>query len=160
MGTIVSWLALLIGLIAVGYSWKLQQELQTANRRLDRYNRALFTAHDDLRQLRETLSETKAQLRVEIMQGHTGHAAFTPTMSVREAQLLHGQAAQILAGFHLGGCNSCAVEPDATLAQICTEQGRDLSQLLTSLNGLLQGRYSQPVDVAQPWKLPNVELAF
>ncbi len=160
MGTIVSWLALLIGLIAVGYSWKLQQELQTATRRLDRYNRVLFTANDELRQLREELSATKAQLRVEIIQGQPGAAAFTPTTTVREAQLLHAQAAQVLAGFHLGGCSSCAVEPDATLAQICQEQGRDLPQLLVTLNGLLQSRSGQPVELIQPLKLPNVELAF
>lgn len=160
MGTIISWLALLMSLAAVAYAWKLQQELQTATRRLDRYNRALFTANDELRQLREALHETKAQLRVEIMQGHQGTPAFTPTMTVREAQLLHGQAAQILAGFHLGGCQSCAVEPDATLAQICRDQGRDLPQLLATLNGLWQDRPDQPGDVVQPLKLPNVELAF
>lgn len=159
MGTMVSWLALLIGLSAVAYSWKLQQELQTATRRLDRYNRALFAANDELRQLREALSEAKAQLRVEMRQGHSAAVAFTPSTTVREAQLLHPQAAQVLAGLHLGGCSSCAVEPDATLAQICQEQGRDLSQLLATLNQLLTDS-EQGKTPLQPLKLPNVELAF
>lgn len=159
MGTIVSGLALLMSLAAVGYAWKLQQELLVATRRLDRYNRALYSANDDLRQLREELSETKAQLRVELMLGNH-HAAFTPTTTVREAQLLHGQAAQVLAGYHLGGCSSCAVEPDATLGQICQEQGRDLTQLLVTLNGLRQAPNDQSIDQIKPLKLPNVELAF
>lgn len=159
MGTIVSGLALLMSLAAVGYAWKLQQELQGATRRLDRYNRALYSANDDLRQLREELSETKAQLRVELMLGNH-NTAFTPAMTVREAQLLHSQAAQVLAGYHLGGCSSCAVEPDATLAAICQEQGRDLSQLLATLNGLRQAHNGQAIDQIQPLKLPNVELAF
>jgi hypothetical protein len=159
MGTIVSGLALLISLAAVGYAWKLQQELQGATRRLDRYNRALYSANDDLRQLREELRETKAQLRVELMQSAPG-AAFTPATTVREAQLLHDQAAQVLAGYHLGGCSSCAVEPDATLAQICQEQGRDLTQLLVTLNGLRQAQHGQTSASIQPLKLPNVELAF
>ena len=159
MGTIVSGLALLMSLAAVGYAWKLQQELQGATRRLDRYNRALYSANDDLRQLREELSETKAQLRVELMQGQNGRV-FTPATTVREAQLLHGQAAQVLAGYHLGGCSSCAVEPDATLAEICQEQGRDLAQLLATLNGLRQAHNGQAIDQIQPLKLPNVELAF
>lgn len=159
MGTMISGLALLISLGAVGYAWKLQQELQGATRRLDRYNRALYSANDDLRQLREALSETKAQLRVEMMQGQHS-TLFTPATTVREAQLLHSQAAQVLAGYHLGGCSSCAVEPDATLAQICQEQGRDLSQLLATLNGLRQAHNGQAIDQIQPLKLPNVELAF
>lgn len=159
MGTMVSWLALLIGLMAVGYAWKLQQELQTATRRLDRYNRALYAANDELRQLREEVQTTKAHLRAEMMQGQPGALAFTPTTTVREAQLLHPQAAQILAAFHLGGCSSCAVEPDATLAEICQEQGRDLAQLLATLQQLYQ-QEAQHLAQGQPLKLPNVELAF
>lgn len=159
MGTMVSWLALLIGLMAVGYAWKLQQELQTTTRRLDRYNRALYTANDELRQLREEVQVTKAQLRAEMVQGQPGAFAFTPATTVREAQLLHPQAAQILAAFHLGGCSSCAVEPEATLAEICQEQGRDLSQLLATLHQL-RPQEAQHMTQGQPLKLPNVELAF
>jgi len=156
----IGWLALLIGLIAVGYAWKLQQELQGVTRRLDRYNRTLYTANDEVRQLREELQAAKAQLRVEMALRGTGAAPFTPTTTVREAQLLHPQAAQILAAFHLGGCSSCAVEPDATLATICQEQGRDLGQLLVTLNQLLGQAPRGEVAPVQPLQLPNVELAF
>ncbi|MEZ4860426.1 MAG: hypothetical protein R3C14_03940 [Caldilineaceae bacterium] len=168
MGTFLSWLSLLIGVVALAYSWKLQQELQTARRRLDRYNRALFDANDEIRQLRADLHERTAALRMEMMQ-QSGQAAFTPQMTVREATLLHPQAEQILAGFHLGGCSSCAVDADDTLTAICQAQGADLTQLLHNLNLLLpqtpdslagQRNGHTPTTFAPTVKIPNVELNF
>jgi hypothetical protein len=151
--------ALVAALVAFGYAWKLQQELAIATRRLDRYNKSLFDANDDLRRLREDLAATTAQLRVEIRQ-QGGRIGFDPTMTVREAQLLHPQAQQILAGFHLGGCNSCAVEPDATLAAICADHGVDEEQLMQNLNSLLRSANGQHSQALQPVKVPNVELNF
>ncbi|MEZ4616493.1 MAG: hypothetical protein R2867_13460 [Caldilineaceae bacterium] len=165
MGTYLSWLALLIGIAAFGYSWRLQQEIATATRRLDRYNRALFDANDETRRLREDLADLAAQLQVATMQQHADALAFTPKMTVREALILHPQAEQILAGFHLGGCSSCAVDPDETLGQICREQGRDLSQLLQNLNLLLKPQTTdrqlqRPAGQIELVKLPNVEFSF
>lgn len=157
--TWIAWLALLIAGTAFGYSWKLQQELNTATRRLDRYNKALYEASDEIRRLRTDLNATAAQLRVEIKRGG-GSLSFDPTMTVREAQLLHPQAEQILAGFHLGGCSSCAVEPDETLAQICAEHGQDVNQLIKNLNLLLNRGASPSTAALQSVKLPNVELNF
>ncbi len=159
MGTVISWLALMIGGIALAYAWKLQQELNTATRRLDRYNRALFDANDEMRQLREELVSTGAKLRVELQQ-RTGTIAFQPEMTVREAQLLHPQAQQILAGFHLGGCSSCAVEPDETLATVAANSGLELDVLLKNLNLLVERGYAQRNGALQPVKIPNVELSL
>lgn len=159
MGTVISWLALMIGGIALAYAWKLQQELNTATRRLDRYNRALFDANDEMRQLREELVATGAKLRVELQQ-RTGTIAFQPEMTVREAQLLHPQAQQILAGFHLGGCSSCAVEPDETLATVAANSGLELDVLLKNLNLLVERGHTQRNGALQPVKIPNVELSL
>ena len=159
MGTVISWLALMIGGIALAYAWKLQQELNTATRRLDRYNRALFDANDEMRQLREELVATGAKLRVELQQ-RTGTIAFQPEMTVREAQLLHPQAQQILAGFHLGGCSSCAVEPDETLATVAANSGLELDVLLKNLNLLVERGHAQRNGAPQPVKIPNVELSL
>ena len=159
MGTVISWLALMIGGIALAYAWKLQQELNTATRRLDRYNRALFDANDEMLQLREELVATGAKLRVELQQ-RTGTIAFQPEMTVREAQLLHPQAQQILAGFHLGGCSSCAVEPDETLATVAANSGLELDVLLKNLNLLVERGHAQGNGAFQPVKIPNVELSL
>lgn len=159
MPTFLSILALIVGMLALAYAWKLNQELNTATRRLDRYNKALFDAGDELRRLRSEVGESTAQLRVAIKQSQ-GEITFAPTTTVREAQLLHPQAAQILAGFHLGGCNSCAVEPNDTLAQVCAEQGQDVGLLINNLNRLMPQGNGHHTSTPQPVKLPNVELTF
>jgi len=160
MGTILTWLALILSIVALGYAWLLQQELARATRRLDRYNRALYDANDELRRLREELADRVAQLRVETMQGKPHALTFTPDMTVREALLVHPQTEQLLATFHLGGCSSCAVTPDETLAQICREHGRDLEELLANLNQLLGSQLSNGAELPLLVKIPNVEFSF
>jgi len=158
MGTILSWLALILGIAAIGYAWLLQQEVARTTRRLDRYNRALYDANDEVRRLREELADNIAQLRVETMQKGSRSLAFTPQLTVREAMLLHPQAEQLLASFHLGGCSSCAVDADETLAQVCREEGRDLTDLLANLNMLLMPQGENSHQPFVPVKIPNVEL--
>ena len=85
MGTMIGWLALVVGGAAVAYAWKLQQELQTATRRLDRYNRALFDANDEIRKVREDLTAALAQVRAESRLPSGAPVRFTPQMKVRDA---------------------------------------------------------------------------
>lgn len=160
MGTMISWLALMIALIAVGYAWKLHQELRTATRRLDRYNRALFDANDELRKVREEMTAELAGVRAVMHLPLGSQRFFEPQMKVRDAVTLHPQAEQILAAFHLGGCNSCAIDPNDTLAAVCQENGRDLSQLLQNLNLLVVNAKGQPNGQLASIKVPNVELSF
>lgn len=162
MGTIISWIALTVGIVALALVWKLGQDLAQAIRRLDRYNRALYDAGDQIRKLEEQLSDTETQLRIEIMRG-SGSLHVTPGMTVREVNALHPQAEQLLAGLHIGGCSSCAVSPDETLAQICTGNGIDLEMVVSSLNSLVQaGTHSANggSHLPQPVKIPNVELSL
>jgi hypothetical protein len=160
MGTMMNWLALIIALIAVAYAWKLHQELRTATRRLDRYNRALFDANDEVRKVREAMTAELAGVRAAMQLPVGAQSFFEPQMKVRDAVTIHPQAEQILAAFHLGGCNSCAIDPNDTLAAVCQENGRDLSQLLQNLNLLVVNANGQPNGAMPSVKLPNVELSF
>jgi hypothetical protein len=159
MATWIALIAVLIGVVSLAYTWKLQQELGIATRRLDRYNKTLFDAQDEVRRLHEALSATSAALRVAIQQ-NVGQVHFAPSTTIREAQLLHPQAHQVMAGLHLGGCSSCAVEPDQTLAAACAENGVELSVLLQNLNLLLSPSNGNSNGATQPVKLPNVALEF
>lgn len=155
MATIIAWLALGVALAALGYAWKLNQELEIAGRRLDRYNKALFDANDELRRLQERLQDESARLRVALRQ-QSGGSIFSPEMTVREALLMHPQTEQVLARFHIGGCDHCAVAPDQTLAQVSEQAGIDVQQLVGTLNLLV----SHPSANGEPQliKLPNVAL--
>ena len=155
MPTFLSILALLIALAALAYGWKLQQEMSTAARRLDRYNRALFDANDEMRGLRADLERSNAELKVAIMRGGSG-LHFAPETTVQEAELMHPQVTEVLASFHMGGCDSCAVNPGNTLAQICAERDLPVESLLANLNMLVAGDNATgaPTHV----KIPNMVL--
>jgi hypothetical protein len=56
MTDVLSAVSLLLAGIALLYAWRLHKELDRATARLDRYNKALFDAGEDLRQVRELLS--------------------------------------------------------------------------------------------------------
>lgn len=155
MTTVIAWLALAAALAAGLYAWRLSGELATATRRLDRYNKALFDASDEIRRLRAQLEEETARLRVEVRRAQ-GAVTFVPEMTVREALLLHPQAEQVLASFHLGGCSHCAVEPGDTLAAAAAQHGVDLRNLLDTLNLLTAGQNGQTAP--RLVKLPNVAL--
>jgi hypothetical protein len=64
MATAFSMVALLAAAAALLYAWRLHTELDRAAARLDRYNKALFDAGEDLRQLRA---------QVEQLAGATGN---------------------------------------------------------------------------------------
>lgn len=152
---VISILAAVVAVLAIAWAWRLQQEMERLTRRLDRYNRSLFDASDHLRTLEEELKQTTAALHVETMQ-RAGALQFTPNTTVREAELIHPQAMQVLAGFHLGGCESCAVEPDTTLEQACLEKGADMNALLGNLNLLTQS--ARNGGAPEFVKLPNLTL--
>lgn len=151
--------ALGVALLALLYAWRLQRELAQATARLDRYNRALFQANDEMRRMRKLLADVAAEVRVASMRSG-GPVEFLPSMSVREAQRLHPQTEQVLAAFHLGGCSSCAVDSDMTLAEAGRQRGIDPAQLLASLNQLLGP--ASLVNGASPAtaKVPNVQVEF
>ncbi len=52
MVNVLSGVALLLAVVALVYAWRLHAELDRAAARLDRYNKALFDAGEELRQVR------------------------------------------------------------------------------------------------------------
>ena len=102
--------------------------------------------------------QAQAELRLALME-RTGGVHFTPETTLREAQLAHPQVQQVLAAFHVGGCDSCAAEPDETLGRVCAERGLDAGMLLGTLNALVSAD-SSGNGRGEPVKLPNMTLDF
>ena len=162
MATLLSVMALVVALLAIAYAWKLNRELDTARVRLDRYNRALFAAEESVRALRADLDCARSELRIELRR-RAGDARFAAEMTVGEARLLHPQAQQILAGYHLGGCASCVIDDSDTLAAVCRNSGVEPALLLLDLNRLLDGARPSEAEHQgdrgpQLVKIPNVQL--
>jgi hypothetical protein len=164
MVTFFAILALILAAVALAYGWKLQQELGAATRRLDRYNRALFDANDQIRTLRAEMEQNMAALRVEVMRAGDV-LRFAPETTMLEAELIHPQAKELLAAFHVGGCNDCAAAPGDSLAQVCAARGLPVADLLANLNMLLPSESTpaapasgRTTDAPQLRKIPNITL--
>jgi len=157
MMTFVTIAALLLVLATLAYAWRLHRELDVARERLDRFNRTLFRVEESVRSLSAQLEENNARLRVELVR-RTGGMQFTSEMTVLEATLLHPQAQQMLAAYHLGGCSRCAVEPGETIAAICRRSGVAETALLADLNRLIDGDGWKSEEGQTPVRLPNVQL--
>jgi hypothetical protein len=76
MASVLSVVSLLVAGLALLYAWRLHKELDRATARLDRYNKALFDAGEDLRQMRELLS------RVPGSPAQDGHGQKTPNITL------------------------------------------------------------------------------
>jgi hypothetical protein len=161
MATTLAIIGIVLAGIALGYGWMARQELNIAARRLDRYNRALFDANEEIRSLREGQAERFAQLQAQVAR-LSGQAAFRPEMSMREVYALHPQAQDIMAGFHVGGCSSCAVDDvDERLEQVCRSSGLNVDEVVGNLNALFPASGQNGLPKAQPIqrvKLPNLVL--
>lgn len=155
MATLLGIGALLIALFALFLTWNMRQDLDRATRRLDRYNRALFDANEEIRALQDRLAQEAADLKAAIARSD-GTIRFDSQMTVREVAALHPQGREVLAAFHLGGCSSCAIDDDDTLAQISRTSGLDVEVLVDRLNALLPA--DQPVPSMEPVRLPNMQL--
>lgn len=159
MGTTLTVVALVLAVVGLVYAWTLSQGLAQATRRLDRYNRALFDASEEIRRLREDHAQQLATLRGEVARA-SGKAAFNPEMTVREIYALHPQAQEVLARFHLGGCSSCAINLEDRLDQLCRASGLGVEDVVSTLNGLFESNGNRVHnDEIQRVKLPNVEFS-
>jgi hypothetical protein len=90
---------------------------------------------DELAEEIEKLHGEVRRLRATVATG--GTLRFTPELRIDELAALHPDAPAVLASFHIGGCGSCAVEGDTTLAAAVAERGANLDQVLAALNALL-----------------------
>jgi hypothetical protein len=65
----------------------------------------------------------------------------------------------VLAGYHIGGCASCAVDGSLSLDEAVVTSGGQLEPLLVALNGLVvEG--SDGMVPEEESRIPNVQLAL
>jgi len=148
---IVAGVALLFGI----YTARRANSLEN---RLARYHSLLYETMSKAESLEERLHEEILGLHTEIRR-RAGEIRFAPTMTIAEVRAMHPLAQQVLAGFHLGGCASCAVNDTDTIAAACNAHNIDQEALLNALNTLattpVGGNGTRPEETL---RFPNVQL--
>ena len=134
----MEYLGIAFGLFALFVAWRNGQTAKTLQDRLDSVNNRYFALANQVRETEETSQQELLNLRVELKR-LSGTLKFEPQMTFAEIYAMHPRAAEVLAGFHLGGCSSCAVSPDQTLASAAQQHNLNLELLLGSLRKLADG---------------------
>jgi hypothetical protein len=125
--------ALVVALVALVYAWAAQRQTTDLRRRLERLSGQLYDLNLHVDELKGQLEETTKELRFTIRQA-TGQLNYGPETTIGEIQATHPYADAILASFHMGGCHSCAVSPEETLAAACARLNVNQAALLAALH--------------------------
>lgn len=141
-------IALVVALAAFGYAYLSQRKFDDLKRRLSRATSNLYDLSSQIEDLGAQLNARDKALRFEIRKA-AGQIDFGPQSTIGLIQSEHPYAEQILAGFHMGGCHSCAVAPEETIADACARLEVSETALLAALrNG------------AAPLPVSDIELQF
>jgi len=151
------YVALLIVVLALFLAWRSSRAVRGLNERNDRLSSQLYDLRLDMHRAAEEHQQAIMQLRFELMR-LAGDLKVTKDMTVGQATTLHPQAAAVLAGFHIGGCASCAVDGSARLEEAVAENGGQLEPVLVALNILLAEGADRTV-AEERLKTSNVQLA-
>lgn len=156
-----SYIAFVVALAAVLWAWSLHRKNGELKERIAQVNSRVYHLRREMQEAQEKVGLQLTGLKVQLLQ-LKGDLKVTPEMKIGEVMALHPRAQQVLAGFHLGGCSSCTIDNNQSLAEAAALNSRELSPILVALNGLLlegTGDGDSPVP-AEQLKTPNVELHF
>ena len=153
------YVVLLLALIAVLVAWNTYRKQNELKERIAQVNSRVYHLRREMQEAQDKAEQERLALKVQLLQ-FTGDLKVTPEMTVGEAAALHPQAQQVLAGFHLGGCASCAVDDSQTLAEAAALNDRDLSPILVALNTLVVEGNNGRARPGEQVRTPNVQLDF
>lgn len=151
------YVALLVGAVALLWAWRCSRAVRDLKERNERLSSQLNNIRLEMHRADDAHQESIEQLRFELMR-QAGDLKVTGDMTIDTVTASHPQAAAVLAGFHIGGCASCAVDGSARLEEAVAENGGQLEPVLVALNILLAEGADRTVSVEQ-LKTPNVQLA-
>lgn len=132
---IIEIFALLLAAVSIVLLWRVTREMNELRARLDRVQTTLYATRTEIREQQGEIENRIGTLDLAV-QKTTGKLRFDPDLSLTRLYEIEPRAQAVLAGLHIGGCASCAVDEDSTLAQAVSERGGDLDRVLATLNAL------------------------
>jgi len=156
----MEYLALALGLVGILMAWSANRKNKALNERIAQTNSRVYTLRREIQEKQEQAAQEIMALKFELLK-LKGDLKVTPQTRIGELALMHPQAMQVLAGFHLGGCASCGIDERQSLAEAAAVNGRELEPILVALNNLV-GESANGNGQVAPDRLraPNVQLHF
>ena len=147
-----------LALLSLVMAWMCHRKNSDLRERIAQVNSRVYHLRRELQDVQEANSRDLSSLKFELLKVG-GNLTITPEMRVGEVLMLHPQAQQVLAGFHIGGCSSCSVDDRQTLGEAFALNGREPEPILAALNTLVAEGQNGEIDAAH-LKTPNIELQF
>ena len=152
----MTYVALLMALAALFVAWRSGRAVKHLKERHVQLNSRLLDLRVEMHRASEAHERALAWLKFELLR-QSGDLKVTADTTVDEVTQLHPQAAALLAGFHIGGCASCAVDGSTRLAEAMSSNGGQLEPLLVALNELMT-QAGDPLLPEERLLRPNVQL--
>lgn len=152
------YVALVIGLVALFLAWRCSRSVKDLKERNARLSSQLYDMRLEMHSADEEQWQVLTRLRFESMR-QAGNLRVTGDMTIDEIITLHPQSAAILAGFHIGGCASCAVDGATRLEEAVVASGGSLEPVLVALTDLVAESAHGTVS-EERLRTPNVQLAI
>lgn len=157
----MEYIGLIIALIALIIAWQSYSKHKILKKDLSHLHNRLYSMSQTIRETNEKNQEALTSLRIELLKSQ-GDLKITGDMTMKQVSLIHPQAMQVLSGFHIGGCSSCAVTDDSERLDLTVARsGQQLEPVLIALNKLLAESKNNNGRVSEDrLKTPNVQLMF
>jgi len=152
------YLSLGLALIGLFMAWQANRKNKELQNRIGQIHSRLFQVRRDGLEAQEAMQQELTRLRFELLKTQ-GRLQISGEMTMDEVLMVHPMAGQVLAGFHVGGCSSCAVDGSQRLDLALASSGQPLEPVLVALNKLLQHEQNGATS-PDLLKTPNVELTF
>jgi hypothetical protein len=156
----MEYVALALGLIGILMAWSANRKNKELNERIAQTNSRIYNLRREIQEKQEGAEQKLVSLKFELLK-LTGDLKVTPETRIGELTLLHPQAPQVLAAFHLGGCSSCSVDDRQTVAEAAAVNGRELEPILVALNTLVAESSNNHGQISpERLRTPNIQLHF
>ncbi|MGB0387291.1 MAG: hypothetical protein ACPGWR_20930 [Ardenticatenaceae bacterium] len=149
---------MILSLIALGWGYWNHRRATDLEARLENVRNSHFRLADRSRDMIDQLQEQVGLLKNQLRALKSGDQLYQPNMTLDDALKLDSRVADVLGGFHIGGCSSCAVSPTDTLAQAAISNGQNVELVLQALNKLNTNQGDQVIKMLE--RTPNVQLSL
>jgi hybrid cluster-associated redox disulfide protein len=155
----LTYLALTLGIIGLVMAWRANRKNSQLNERISQSNSRIYSLRRELQEAIAQAEQERLGLKIELLKLQ-GELRITPETKIGEVMAVHPQAQQVLASFHLGGCSSCYVDDQQSLADAAAVNGRELEPILAALNILVDqsGQPGNGTVSPDQLKVPNIQL--
>lgn len=153
------YIAYALTLIAIFMAWRANKKNEALRDRLTETNSNIYKVRRELVETQEKAQHEMTKLRFEMLKAQ-GELQVTSDMTIDQILMTHPMAEQVLGGFHIGGCSSCATDGDQRLDLTLASSGQPVEPVLVALNGLLAEEQKNGGVSTDILKSPNVELSF